>query len=122
MNDQVDILSRAFGNSILFYVNALVGTWLTIQTYHLLRAKCLDGVRKGVAQLGKNSIVLVCTSFFAVEFLRLADYKLFGSVLPRLGDAEGIVLCLMTILLEVPAILLAERYLWPVFGKRKFVN
>lgn len=122
VNGQVDMLSRAFGNGILFYVNALVGTWMIIQTYHLLDVKYLEKVRKGIAWLGKNSIVLVCTSFFAIEFLRLADYKLLGGFLPRLGNAEGIVLCLMTILLEVPVILLVERYLWPVFGKRKPVN
>lgn len=119
MNGQVDMLSRAFGNGILFYVNALVGTWLIIQTYHLLRAKCLDGARKGISWLGKNSIVLVCTSFFAIEFLRLADYKLLGGFLPKLGNAEGIVLCLAAILLEIPMIQASERFLWFAFGRKK---
>ena len=118
-NGQVDMLSRAFGNGILFYVNALVGTWLIIQTYHLLRAKCLDGARKGVSWLGKNSVVLVCTSFFAIEFLRLVEYKLFGGFLPRLGNAEGIVLCLAAILLEIPMIHASERFLWFAFGRKK---
>lgn len=119
VNGQVDMLSRAFGNGILFYVNALVGTWMIIQTYHLLDVKYLEKVRKGIAWLGKNSIVLVCTSFFAIEFLRLADYKLFGGFLPRLGSAEGIVLCLAAILLEIPMIQASERFLWFAFGRKK---
>lgn len=119
MNGQLSVLGRVYGNGVLFYVNALVGTWLTIQTYHLLDAKCLEKVRKGVAWLGKNSIVLVCTSFFAIEFLRLADYKLFGGFLPRLGNAEGIVLCLTAILLEIPMIQASERFLWFAFGRKK---
>ena len=118
-NDQISVLDREYGNFVLFYANALLGSWLVIQAYHLLAALPLQKAIHTFIWFGQNSLIMVCTSLYAIEFLRLADSKLFSGFLPRLGNFEGLALCALSVLLESMAIFICNKFLWFTFGKKK---
>lgn len=119
LNGQVDMLGRVYGNYILFCLDALLGTWLIIQLYQLLSSAQIERYAKVVTWFGRNSIVLVCTSLYAIDILRLVDYKLFGNILPRLGSAEGILLCALALSIEFVVIIVCNKTLWFTFGKSR---
>lgn len=119
LNGQVDMLGRVYGNYVLFCLDALMGTWLTIQLYQLLAAARLERYAEFATWFGRNSIVLVCTSLYAIDILRLVDYKLFGNILPRLGSAEGILLCTLALSIEFVVIIVCKKTLWFTFGKSR---
>lgn len=117
VNGQVDVLGREYGNFVLFYLNALLGSWLIIQLYHLLAQIRWEQLGNLFVWFGENTLIVVCTSLYAIDFIRLADYKLLGSLLPSFGIAEGLILCTLAIGLEVIAISICRKYLWLTFGK-----
>lgn len=117
-NGQVNVLGKEYGNFLLFYLNALLGSWLVIQLYGILASVLLERVTQTLMWFGQNSLIVVCTSLYAIEFLRLADYKLFSGMLSSLGVAEGIILCALAMLMEVFIILFCNRYLSVLFGKK----
>lgn len=118
VNGQVSVLGREYGNFVLFYLNALLGSWLMIQLYRILMRIGWEPLGNLFVWFGKNSLIVVCTSLYAIEFLRLADYKLLGGILPAFGDAEGIILCSLAMGLEAIAIIFCGKYLWFTFGRK----
>lgn len=112
------MLGRVYGNYVLFCLDALLGTWLIIQFYQLLASARLERYAEMVTWFGRNSIVMVCTSLYAIDILRLVDYKLFGNILPRLGSAEGLLLCMLSMTVEAAAIIVFNKFLWFTFGMK----
>ena len=117
-NGRIDVLAREYGNFLLFFVNALLGSWLVIQLHGILNAMRLKKVTQTLMWFGQNSLIVVCTSIYAIELLRLADYKLFSGMLSSLGTVEGIVLCALAMLIEIPIIIFCNRYLYALLGKK----
>ena len=119
LNGQVDMLSRSYGHFVLFYLNAVLGTWLIVQAYGLLASVRLERYTRFITWFGRNSIVPVCTSLYAIDILRLIDYKLFGNILPQMGNAEGILLCVLSLTVEAVIIIVCNKFLWFTLGKPK---
>lgn len=118
VNGRIDVLARDYGNFVLFYLNALLGSWPTIQLYHILMSVRWEWFSNLFVWFGKNSLIVVCTSLYAIEFIRLSDYKLLGGILQTFGATEGIILCSLAMGLEAIAIIFCEKYLWFTFGKQ----
>lgn len=119
LNGTVSIAGRVFGNYLLYYLHSLLGTWLTIQLYYHLSQIRLSKIAKPFVWYGKHSLIVVCTSYVAIEMVRLLDYKLLGNILPSLGEGEGWVLCALVMVLEAAAIWFCNRFLWFTVGKPK---
>ena len=117
INGKIDVLNREYGNPVLFYLNALMGCWLVIRLYHVMMSVRWRYAVNVVTFFGRNSLIVVCTSLFAIELLRLTDYKLFGGILPELGNWEGFLLCSLAMGMEAIAIVFCRKYLWFTFGK-----
>ncbi len=122
-NGSVGIVSLSFGNPVRFVAAALLGSALVVQvSIRLAHAFCGEGKRAPVlrllARFGESSLVILCTHPFLIEPLRLLDYKLFGSLLPRCGAAEPIVFAALVMALECAVIPLAHRPFAPLFGRR----
>ena len=114
-NDRVDMAYGIYGNPVLYYANGLLGTFAAIQAFACLAKSRLGSL---IVWLGENSMIVLCTSSLVIEILRLLDYKLTDSVLPSLGTAEGIVLCALAMLIEIPIIIFCNRYLYDLLGKK----
>lgn len=116
INQYVDLAYGIYGNTILYFVNGLLGTYVLIQSFAFLGQ---HPASRWFVWLGRNTMVVLCTSSFVIEMLRLLDYKLTNSALSSLGFAEGILLCLLTMLTEIIVILFCNKYLWFVLGKSR---
>ena len=117
-NGRVDLAYGVYGNPILYFVNGLLGTFVIIRAYDYLSNSRLS---RYIVWLGEHSIVVLCTSSMVIEILRLADYKIAGASLPSLGDAEGIILCIFTMLIETIIILFSNKYLGYIVGKPRML-
>lgn len=106
-----------FGNVLLYYLNGLLGTWLTVSAYPLLSSLGMEKIISPIVWFGQNTIIILCTSSLVIEVLRILDYKIFSNVLPSLGSMEGIVLCLITMIIEAFT-MCCNKYLWFLFGKK----
>ena len=115
-NNRVDLAYGIYGNPLLYYINGLLGTYVFIHTYWYVSKLKISNI---FTWLGENSLIVLCTSSLVIEILRLLDYKLFKSILPSLGYAEGIVLCIFVILIEFLIILVCNKYLWFLKGEKK---
>lgn len=118
-NGLVDLAYGVYGNAILYYMNGLLGTFVVVQFYHMVRETMADRL---LVWLGQNTIVVLCTSSLVIEIIRLLDYKLFDNMLPRCGFWEGVLMCAITMLAEVPIILFCNKYLQFAVGKGKRVK
>lgn len=115
INGQISLASLEFSNPILYLINGILGTFIICQLcYALCKNKCAEHV---FSILGQNSIVILCTHMFAVEIIRLADYKLFNNLLYHLGLLEGFVFGGMVLFLMWIVIPLCNRYCKLLFGK-----
>ena len=113
-NGMVTLISLKFSNPVLYVVNSLLGSYLLYQlSLRLPQNRLADAI----SHLGKNSVVVLCTHMFAVEFIRLLDYKLFSDILRRLGVLEGFVFGGIVVLLMFPLIAFCNRYCPKLFGK-----
>lgn len=122
INGAISIAARMYGNIGLFYISALLGTWLTIQIYHYLKGFFCSPISSLFIWIGRNSLIVVCTSLYAIEFIRIFDYHFLGNILPTLGIAEGFAVCLVAVIIETGIILFGNRYLYVLFGKQKHAN
>lgn len=114
LNQCVDLAYGVYGNPLLYYVNGMLGTFVAIHSFAYVSQYRFS---EFLVWLGKNTIIVLCTSSFVIEMLRLVDYKLTNSAMPSFGYAEGIILCVLTMMIEVIIILFCKRYLWFVTGK-----
>ena len=117
-NDTISIASRQYGNVLLFYANGLIGTWVVIQFHDYLMGPILNKISQAISWIGKNSLVVVCTSLYPIELIRIVDYKITKNALPNLGIWEGMVICLIAVMIETGIILFCNKYLYFLFGRR----
>lgn len=109
LNGRVDLAYGVYGNPFLYFANGLLGSYVIIRAFSYLEKSRLTSF---IVWLGEHTIIVLCTSSMVIEILRLADYKIAGSVLPSLGYIEGIILCSFTIMVETTIILFCNKYLW----------
>ena len=124
-NSLVSLVSCTFGNATLYVLNSLLGTFILMQiSIHLYQTFEQSRITSGLAYIGRNSIVVLCTQSFVIEFIRLADYKLLHSVLPQLGYGEGFVFCAIVMLIEIPIMMIGRSCCPTLFGmkSRKIKN
>lgn len=118
-NGLVSLVSCIFGNAALYVLNSLLGTFVLIQiSISLYRVFGQLRITSGFAYIGRNSIIVLCTQSFVIEFIRLADYKLLHSFLPRLGYGEGFVFCIIVMLIEIPIMMIGQSYCPALFGMK----
>lgn len=106
--------SLELGNGVLFFLSAaLTGTAVLALLKKVESAgRCLPGF----SFFGRNTIVILCTNNLLIETIRLADHKLTGDFLLRLGLTGSMLFTALLILIEIPIILLAGGLIAPVFG------
>lgn len=71
--------------------------------------------------LGSNTIVILCTNNIIIEVIRLLDYKIFGNILINLKLCGSFIFCAIIIILEIITILVCNKYLYYLFGKKKSI-
>ena len=113
-NGMVTLIGLKFSNPALYVVNSLLGSYLLYQLSMLFPWKRLA---EGISCLGRNSVVVLCTHMFAVEIIRLFDYKLLGDALKKLGIFEGFIFGGAVLMLMFPVIAFCNRYCFKLFGK-----
>lgn len=119
-NGLVSLVSCTFADPILYVVTSVGGTFVLVQTaMRLFQSGKSTQVITILEYLGKNSIVVLCTHAFIIEVIRLLDYKLLGSFLPKLGYGEGFVFTAIVMILEIPILIIGCRYFPFLFGMRK---
>ena len=116
-NGFVNLVSCTFSNPLLYVVNALLGIFALLQ----LSMRLCNVGKIGVAleYLGRNSIIVLCTHAFIIEFVRLVDYKVLHNVLPRLGYFEGLLFTALIIIAEIPVMIFGRRFFPVLFGLKK---
>lgn len=113
LNDMPSLVSLDFANPALYVINGILGSYLLLQICLRIKENRLS---KGIANLGKNTVIILCTHMFVVEIVRLLDYKLFNNALPRLGIFEGFVFGGIVIAVMCGVIPLCNRFFWYLFG------
>ena len=112
-NGMLSLVNMNLSNPILYVINGALGSYILFQC--CLRMK-ENRLTKGIAYLGKNTIIILCTHMFAVEAIRLLDYKLFNNILHCFGFFEGFVFGGIVIAVMCLLIPLCNRYFWFLFG------
>lgn len=116
-NNLVSIVSCTFENPALYVLNSLLGTFVLLQlSMRLYQVLGQTRIISGLEYIGRNSIIVLCTQSFVIEAVRLADYKLLHSFLPRLGYGEGFVFCALVMLIEIPIMIIGRKYFPALFG------
>lgn len=110
-NGLVSLVSDEFHHRGLYVLNSLLGTWITLQGASMLSNHRYGRlVKKFLIVFGKNTMVVLCTHVFFIEIIRLFDYKVCGSILPKLGIMEGIVFAAILCILEAATIAVWTKY------------
>ena len=113
----VDMTMYKYGNTALFFANALVGCFAIFALSVLLSE--IRPVERALTFYGQNSvIVMVCHYYFCRRILPTLMEKLSLSQYLYSAPTQIIVL-LLSLLALVPIILFSNRYLGFVFGKFK---
>ncbi len=113
----VDMTMYQYGNTALFFANALVGCFAIFALSVLLSE--IRPVARALTFYGQNSvIVMVCHYYFCRRILPTLMEKLSLSQYLYSAPTQIIVL-LLSLLALVPIILFSNRYLGFVFGKFK---
>lgn len=116
-NGLVSIADCSYGNTGLFILNALLGSFILLQlSIWLHRDSKQTRIISGLEYIGRNSMIVLCTQSFVIEAVRLVDHKLFHSILPQLGYWEGLVFCIIIVLTEIPIIVISRKYFPYLFG------
>lgn len=114
-NGFVGLGAFRLNNIYLFLICGITGSLGII-----LLAKRLDDVNlKLLKFLGINTMVILCTHNMIIEIIRLLDYKLFGNILLKYNVYGSFLLCATIILIEIPIILICNKYFYYLFGKKK---
>lgn len=122
LNSTVSMNASQYGNPLLFLGSSISGSFCVIQISSFFEKKSMiSKFTKAIEFFGRNTLIILCTHMFFIELIRIADNKLFGNILPLLGNVEGLVFGLIVGLFEIPTIIICNRYLWFAFGKKKRV-
>ncbi len=104
-NGMVSLVILKLSNPILYTLNALLGTITVLMFSDLLLKKPIGILLEPLLnRMGRNTLFILGTHMLLIEAARLLDHKLAGSIFPKLGLAEGIVLGLMICIIEYAAI------------------
>ena len=87
-----NLASRSFGVIPLYLAVSLLGSWLCISACNYIESKNVDRLRRVMEQIGKYSIVVLCTHQILLTFLQLADYRFLNYAIQRTGEFEGIIM------------------------------
>lgn len=91
-NGVVSLANLEFNNGLLYFLNSILGSWILVQIAVVVTEKWKKNyLVEIITFVGKQSLFILCTHGFVIEVLRLVDYKVFGSLLQKLGIGEGIV-------------------------------
>ena len=90
-NGAVSLISLNFSNPLLYTVNAIFGSLSLLLFSYLLASRVKARFLKIIIWFGQKTLFVLGLHQFIIETIRLADYKLFGNILPKLGLFEGIV-------------------------------
>ncbi len=113
-NGQVSLVSQRYSNPLLYLLNGILGSYLLIQAAQKIP---MGSKYRMIENLGRNSVVVLCTHMIVVELMRVADYKIFANMLPRLGYMEGIIFGVLVLSIIYPMIPVSNRYCKTLFGK-----
>lgn len=113
-NGRVGLAGLQFSNPFLYTTNGLLGSWILIQICMRMQ---VNRWTSWIVSMGKNTVIVLCTHMFAVEIIRVLDYKLSGDVLRKIGIMEGIVLGGIVVLIMFPLIAFCNRFAPKLFGK-----
>ena len=121
-NQTVSLAALEFGNVFLYIINSVLGTYIVIQFCIVLKDSKLR--LSFLNTIGKNTIIVLGTSSILIEIIRLFDYKIFNNILNRLNIFEGIILCIIVMIVEYIIIYIYKRYLKVnlIHGVKKNVN
>lgn len=112
LNGMVSLVGMKLSNPILYTINGFLGTYVMYQI-------CLRWSERNVrflSSFGRNTAVVLCTHMFAVEIIRLLDYKLFDNILYCFGLLEGLVFGGIVMAIMFVVIQICNRYFWYLFG------
>lgn len=116
LNGSITVMTMDLNSKILFVVSSILGillVWGLFKMYILNEMKFLT-------YFGKNSIIIMVTHVIFIEIIKLLDYKINLGIC-NLGYAEGIIVTLIVLLLEIPTIFIMNKYFYYLFGKKKQV-
>ena len=108
-NQTVSLATLEFGNVFLYIINSVLGTYIVIQFCIVLKDNKLR--LSFLNTVGKNTIIVLGTSSILIEIVRLFDYKIFNNILIRLNIFEGIILCIIVMVVEYVIIYIYKKYL-----------
>lgn len=117
-NGFVGLGSFELNNIFLYFLFGIIGS-----TGVLFLIKKFDNKEIKILKLyGINSIVILCTHNILLEIIRLLDYKISGNILLNMDMLGSIILSIIIMILEIPIIIMCNRYLYFLFGKSKINN
>lgn len=90
-NGMVSLVGLRFSNPLLYTVNAILGSLSLLLFSFLLASRVKARFLRTIIWFGQKTLFVLGLHQFIIETIRLADYKLFGNILPKLGLFEGIV-------------------------------
>lgn len=102
-------------NIYLFLICGITGSLGIILLFKKMNSHNL----KLLKFLGINTIIILCTNNIIIEIIRLLEYELFGNILFKYKLCESFLLCGIIILIEIPTILICNKYFYYLFGKKK---
>lgn len=119
-NGSIDMKLYRYGNEALYFVNSVVGCFLCL-LLSVLMAK-VSCFKKILLFYGQNTIVILIAHYYITRkvfpcFMRhfdLADY-LYHPI-------TQIIMLTVTMIVMIPVILLANKYFYFLFGKKKPVS
>ncbi|MCD7808674.1 MAG: acyltransferase family protein [Erysipelotrichaceae bacterium] len=122
LNGNVNLVSLEFSNGFIYIVDSVIGSYLLLQLCHFFvnSSKIIGGGY--LLYVGKNSIIILVTHMFIIEIVRLVDYKFFDNFLPSLGLLEGLIFCLIVMLIESILLPFINNYIPFVLGKVTIKN
>ncbi len=120
LNGTVSTAALTFNNPLLYIINACLGTWVLIQfCVYLNEMRIMKFPLKPARYWGKYSIIILCLHYAVIETVRSLDHKLFDSLLPRLGAAEGYILSLLVMGLLTAVMPILTKFFGWSFGLKK---
>jgi len=116
LNGFAAIGSLEIGNGLLFFSSAalictsILCVFQHAEKWNLFRTELLE-------QMGRNTIVVVCTNNLLIETIRLLDYKLTGNYLLRHGLAGCVLFFVILSVCELLLIRFSRNNLAFLFGR-----
>ena len=89
--------TRSFGIIPIYLIVSLLGSWLCVVGCNGLESTHLDHKRYMLKQLGRYSIVILCTHQIILTILQIVDYRFFNYRIQKSGEFEGIIMATIII-------------------------